>query len=84
MTATLAQTIALLTLSRGDRHIVHPTTRSVLLRVRWIAPTRKRAPGEVRERTYVITDAGVRALGASPHLGQAERELDRSAARRAA
>lgn len=73
---TLAQTICLLALSRGEQPYMAPVTRKVLLRSQWITPS-GRAPGALRaDRHHEITDAGRRALDASPHLAEAQRKLD--------
>jgi hypothetical protein len=66
---TLTQTMCLLSFSRGEQPQVLPaTTRQVLLRQRWIAPTAER-------RHYEITPAGSDALATSPYRAQAERQL---------
>lgn len=74
---TLAQTICLVALSRGEQPPWLPvTTRRALLRERWIAPQNKREPGAKERRLYNLTDAGRRAMAASPHLDDALRKLD--------
>jgi len=72
---TLAQTICLLALSRGEQPpVIPPITRRELLRKRWITPGTR--DGNGKKRVHDITDAGRRALATSPHLAQAERRLD--------
>lgn len=74
---TLAQTICLVALSRGEQPPWMPTTtRRALLRERWMAPQNTRAPGAKERRLYDLTDAGRKAMAASPHLGEAMRKLD--------
>lgn len=74
---TLAQTICLVALSRGEQPPWLPvTTRRTLLRERWIAQQNKREPGAKERRLYNLTDAGRAVLAASPHLGAAMRKLD--------
>jgi hypothetical protein len=74
---TVPQTICLLALSRGEQPPVFPvTTRRLLLREKLIAPRNARAPGSTERRLYDITDAGRKALSASPHLAEAQRALD--------
>lgn len=68
MTATLAQTIIMLTMSRGlQLPMSSPAARRGLLQRKWIAPP----------RPFTLTDAGRAALAASPFLAQAQRALDR-------
>lgn len=67
MIPTLAQTIYLLTFSRGTPPDALPAiTRRCLLKRRWISPP---AP-------YAITRAGRDALATSPFLAQAQRVVD--------
>lgn len=74
---TLAQTICLLALSRGERPpVMAPITRRVLLHRRWIAPSGRAAGAARAARTHEITEAGMRALATSPHLAEAQRKLD--------
>jgi len=69
--ASLAQTIVLLALSRGERPPVFlPRVRDALLRRRWIAPVPDR-------KSYPITELGRAALAGSPHRAQAERAIER-------
>lgn len=67
---TLPQTIALLAMSRGGSSTtLAPMSRTTMRRHGWIAPDSARG--------HVVTEAGRAALGASPHLERAQRELDR-------
>lgn len=78
---TLAQTVCLLALSRGEQpRVFPPITRRELLRKRWIASS-GRTPGTTGKREHDITDAGRRALATSPHLAAAQRSLDDSTRR---
>lgn len=56
-----------------DKHLLDP--------IRWerhqlIEPPKKREPGSKERRLYNITDDGLKALAASPHLAEAQRKLD--------
>lgn len=74
--ATLAQTIALLALSRGEQpKIMPPIARQELLRKRWITPSH-REPGSTDKRHHDITADGSAALAVSPFLAQAQRAID--------
>lgn len=67
---TLPQTIGLLAMSRGQPStVLSPMSRRIMLRHRWIISD---GLGGLR-----VTDAGSRALAASPHLARAQREVDR-------
>jgi hypothetical protein len=73
---TIAQTVCLLALSRGEQpRAFPPITRRELLRKRWIASS-GRTPGARSKREHDITDAGRRALATSPHLAAAQKALD--------
>lgn len=66
MIPTFPQTLCLLAFSRGTQpKVLPPITKRELLRKRWIVPA-----------THEVTDAGLRALVASPHLEKAQRVLD--------
>lgn len=72
---TLPQTVVMLSLSRGEQpKVFPPITRRKLLRKRWILPL-ARDPGSKEDRRAELTDAGRRALAASPFLAAAERIL---------
>jgi hypothetical protein len=72
---TLAQTICLLSLSRGEQPPVFPpSTRREMLRKQWITPG-VREPGATGRR-HDITDAGRVALAGSPWLAKAQRAID--------
>lgn len=67
---TLPQTIALLAMSRGGSSTtLAPMSRTTMRRHGWIAPDAARG--------HVVTEAGLQALGTSPHLERARRELER-------
>ena len=65
-TPSIAQTVCLLALSRGEQPNIPPIARRVMLQRRWIAPP----------RPFAITEAGRRALATSPHIAEAQRKLD--------
>jgi hypothetical protein len=65
---TLAQTISLLSLSRGEQPLLlAPNLRRSLLRRQWIVPP----------RPFAISPDGRAALARSPYLAQARRILEK-------
>jgi hypothetical protein len=78
---SLAQTICLLALSRGEQPPRLPiTTRRSLLRARWIAPAAELAA--FGRRTYAITEDGAAALASSPFAAEAARKIEMAMKRR--
>jgi hypothetical protein len=75
--ATLAQTIILLALSRGETPYMPPITRNSLIAKRWIdvVGQKTRRDGS-NAPVYGCTDAGLRALATSKYRDEAERKLD--------
>lgn len=72
---SLAQTVYLLSISRGEQP--SPSERQTLGPRGWIRET-GREPGTTggMVRRWGLTDAGQQALASSPHLGAAQRAVD--------